>query len=116
MRELKELEPLNDPIGENMWYRHLSKRFLHEEILTKLSENRDFILSLNKDICYNGIQMWMHFHRAEKTTDDKLSKYHANEWLNYLKSFTISVKYPMTTELHKKWDKVVKEYFSEVES
>lgn len=60
--------------------------------------------------------MWMHFHKAEKTTDDKLSKYHANEWLNYLKSFTISVKYPMATELHKKWDKVVKEYFGEVES
>lgn len=60
--------------------------------------------------------MWMHFHKAEKITDDKLSKYHANEWLNYLKSFTISVKYPMATELRKKWEKVVKEYFGEVES
>jgi hypothetical protein len=65
---------------------HLKKRFIHKAIFAKPSENRDFILSLPPDLAYNMAQLWIHFDKAEKATDDPALLENGEGWCDYLKS------------------------------
>jgi hypothetical protein len=83
-RELGEMvpEPLL-PEGIE-WHRHLVKRFIHEEIFDRVSENRDFILSLPPDIAYNAKQLWTHYKKAQESESESDLAEHGAAWCNYL--------------------------------
>ena len=85
-RELSEMEPdpkLPQPNGR--WHQHLKKRFIHEAIIGKASENRDFILSLPPDLAYNLAQMWIHFDKATAATGPSDLAEHGARWCDYLR-------------------------------
>jgi len=58
-RELAEASPVpadpNDPVP---WSERMTKDFLHRKIIEDVSENRDFILSLDADLVYQVTQLW----------------------------------------------------------
>ncbi len=86
-RELDEMAPKPD-MKENSgkWHLHLKKRFIHEAIFEKPSDNRDFILSLPPKLAYDEAQLWIHYEKAKKsTTSDDLAE-HGASWCDYLKS------------------------------
>lgn len=123
-RELTELNPEeenlvsdSDSNSKAKWCDHLRKKFMHEAIFSDPSNNRDFILSINDDLAYYGIQMWMHFHKAEesKSEEKELINYHGKRWLDYLEGFcqklprwVISRK--KRHQLCKEWKKIVEHY------
>lgn len=75
-REMEEMAPRDPKKNENqnVWIDHLQKRFVHEDIFRKRSENRDFILSLNADLAYYETQLWIHFDKVEEMRRDKREK------------------------------------------
>ena len=61
-RELEEIAPYPEhPVAGKPWWEHATKRFVHEEIFQrdKVSENRDFLLSLDPTVVYQVSQMWI---------------------------------------------------------
>lgn len=63
-RELEEVGPLAlDEKTSKPWWELLSKRFIHEEIFRRdrISENRDFILSIDPTLVYLVNQLWIAF-------------------------------------------------------
>lgn len=72
-RELEEIGPYPKQAGSDHWGTHLAKKFTHREILAHVSENRDFILSLDPDLVYCLTQLW----EAYEHKDEK-------QWLYYL--------------------------------
>lgn len=76
-RELQELRPVPPEFQLNTpWWRHLRKRFVHEEVFAhgRVSENRDFLLSLDPTVVYLVSQLWAAF-----------EKRNASNWLHFLK-------------------------------
>ena len=74
-RELEEVAP-NSKIPETQpWWEHLTKRFIHEEIFVRerVSENREFLLSLNPTVVYLVSQLWSAYDRRD-----------AKQWLHFL--------------------------------
>lgn len=67
-RELQELTPAYaEPQPNTPWWGHLRKRFVHEEIfaLSQVSQNRDFLLSLNPTVVYQVSQLWIAYARRD---------------------------------------------------
>jgi hypothetical protein len=57
-REMMEMKPRPlDKEKEGRWHLHLKKKFIHEQIFEKPSENRDFILSLPPDLAYGPLRV-----------------------------------------------------------
>jgi hypothetical protein len=80
-RELREMKPEpSEKVEKWEWPDHLNKRFIHAEIFTHTSENRDFILSLPKKLAYEEAQLWSH---AEKYGSQTLAE-HGASWCDYL--------------------------------
>jgi hypothetical protein len=74
--ELKEVGPYPlDPVNGKPWWEHATKRFVHEEIFARerVSENRDFLLSLNPPVVYRVSQLWT-----------ALAKRDSTQWLHFL--------------------------------
>jgi len=98
------------------WHLHLKKRFLHEAIFGKPSENRDFILSLPPDLAYNIAQLWIHFDKAEKVARDSELIEHGERWCDYLRSlcefFDKKKGGPLYAKLCKPWQELVITYSS----
>jgi hypothetical protein len=124
-KELDELDPLtNPPVKCTRWCHHLKKKFMHEAILVDASNNRDFILSIDQQLAYSGMQMWLHFHKAEKAKDSEveLINYHGDQWVEYLERFVNHIHRRgkkdshckcKTKPLHAEWKKVVDKYKEE---
>ena len=54
-RELEEISPHPvDPEPDKPWWEHAQRRFIHEELFQRksISQNRDFLLSLNPTVVY----------------------------------------------------------------
>lgn len=74
-RELEEIGPHPKSRSGLPWWTHLQRRFIHEEILTRprLSENREFILTMDSTVLYLVTQLWMSYEKRD-----------AVQWLHYL--------------------------------
>jgi hypothetical protein len=84
-RELEEAAPFSRDAGLP-WHGHLSRRFLHEEIIGHPGDNTEFILSLKPELLYNLSQMWISFEKAKSATDETPSSIsHAEQFCWHLK-------------------------------
>jgi hypothetical protein len=83
-RELAEAAPNGGAIGAP-WHQHLTRRFLHEEIIGHPVENADFVLSLSPDLSYNLSQMWIEFAKARRGEEEGApSQQNAEQFCWYL--------------------------------
>jgi hypothetical protein len=79
-RELEEATPQSEDLPEGLrWHRYLTKRFLHEEIISHPVDNSEFVLSLNPTLAYSLSQMWIAFDKGSKKGDEP-SKDDAQQW------------------------------------
>jgi hypothetical protein len=65
-RELMEAKPNVPRDAKLRWHEHLSRRFLHEEIVGSVVDNADFVLSLDPELSYHVSQLWIEFAKAQK--------------------------------------------------
>jgi hypothetical protein len=75
-RELEEVGPYPAlAIEGKPWWEHATKRFVHEEIFARdrVSENRDFLLSLDPAVVFRVNQLWT-----------ALAKRDSTQWLQFL--------------------------------
>jgi hypothetical protein len=86
-RELDEAKPYRpkEMFGETLWHQHLTRHFLHQEIIAHPADSSDFTLSLNPGLSYHLNQMWIAHDAAGKTTDKEQSRYLAGEWCWHLR-------------------------------
>jgi hypothetical protein len=64
-RELKEIGPRPHEPGD-WWWQRLQRRFVHEELMARgrVSDNRDFLLTLNPNVVYHLFQLWVAFDKG----------------------------------------------------
>jgi hypothetical protein len=75
-RELEEIGPRPvDFDEERPWWEHAQKRFVHEAIFHRdsISQNRDFLLSLDPGVVYEVSQLWI-----------ALEKRDGHQWMHFL--------------------------------
>lgn len=83
--ELKEAAPRNHN-ADRPWHAHLTRRFLHEEVIKNTNNNTEFILSLKPELAYNLSQMWIEFAKAERASAvGRHSQQHAEKFCWHLK-------------------------------
>jgi hypothetical protein len=120
-RELEEMKP--DPekqsYGKN-WPQHLGKRFIHEEIIKKPSENRDFILALPPKLTYSLAQLWVNYEKAYKSSDrTSLGKYGAS-WCDQLweicNFFDCWICRKFRRQVYKPWERLVLAYHPDLKN
>jgi hypothetical protein len=108
LRELEELSPYPSAVVEDYgknkaaWTRHITKKFVHQEIFAKVTENRDFILSLSPDLVYLVTQLW-----DAKATNDHV------QWLEFLNRLS-APEYDEHQRIrgnHTKWKKLIESYY-----
>lgn len=114
-RELLEMKPWPEKMKTGgRWHQHLKKRFIHEEIFTKKSENRDFILSLPPDLAYSEAQLWIHFEKAVASKETNDLAEHGARWCDYLKEvckyFDGRKRGKFYREVYEPWKKLIAEY------
>jgi hypothetical protein len=83
-RELEEVGPHPaHTIEGKPWWEHATKRFVHEEIFARerVSENRDFLLSLDPAVVYRVSQLWT-----------ALAKRDSTQWLHFLEELATDPK------------------------
>jgi hypothetical protein len=104
-RELEEIGPdlKESEIGPNLkepWWEFATRRTVHEEIFRRehISENRDFILSLNPDVVYQVSQLWL-----------ALEKRDGKNWVYFLGKLANNRKVtsPDLKRAHENWAKVM---------
>ena len=101
-RELEEIGPFPETrLNQQKWTDHQEKNFLHRDIISDVSENRDFILGLPPDLVYNLYQLW----EARKAAD-------AEQWLYYLEQLSSSekLKSRKLTKAAEAWKLLLKSY------
>ncbi|MGH9897139.1 MAG: hypothetical protein ACREA0_35125, partial [bacterium] len=75
-RELEEIDPYPElPDAEKPWWEHATRRFVHEEFFRRdaISQNRDFLLSLDPTVVYQVSQLWI-----------ALEKRDGHQWIHFL--------------------------------
>jgi hypothetical protein len=114
-REFSEMAP--DPKAattNGRWDKHLKKRFIHEEIFGKPSENRDFILSLPPDLAYTVAQLWIEFEKATKTMEASELAERGARWCGLLKGACTFLDKGKVGTLHRSvyepWKRLIEEY------
>jgi hypothetical protein len=101
-RELQELGPQpTGPVSGKPWWEHATKRFVHEEVFAreKVSENRDFLLSLDPTVVYRVSQLWT-----------ALAKRDGDQWLLFIKELG-NDKHVGSEELrkaHDRWEAILR--------
>jgi hypothetical protein len=91
-RELQEAKPRGSArSGEQSWHMMMSKRFLHEAVISNPADTCDFVLSLNPDLSYYLGQMWMSFHKAETVDGAEDGRMYADEWCHFLHSACVEL-------------------------
>jgi hypothetical protein len=91
-RELAEVRPYPTESERDKWAEHLTKNFAHRKILQDISQNRDFVLSLNANFVYYLTQLWDAY-------DDKDEK----QWLYYLGKLEEYDKTGKLTDVRATW-------------
>ena len=100
-RELEEIEPYLDHPNPQDWASYLTKEFVHQKIISKASENRDFILGLDPEFVYWLSQLWSAY-----------SKKDAEQWLYYLGKLSTH-RYTQSNKLREaipNWENVINNY------
>lgn len=102
-RELSEIGPHpKEPEEGKPWWEHAPKRFVHQEIFAQenISQNRDFLLSLNGNVVYKVSQLWI-----------ALEKREGNQWVEYLKQLSNDrrTKSRELVDAYASWTKIVPE-------
>lgn len=102
-RELQEIGPFPEtPVEGKPWWEHATKRFVHEEFFRRdnISENRDFILSLNPTVVYQVSQLWI-----------ALEKRDGHQWRHFLSQLAnnTSVGSAALRKACKKWERILSE-------
>jgi hypothetical protein len=100
-RELAEVGPEPpSPVEGKPWWEHLTKRFVHEEAFARerLSENRDFLLSLNPTVVYRVSQLWIAFAKRD-----------GRQWLGFIGELATDrrVGTKRLREAHQQWQDVM---------
>jgi hypothetical protein len=99
-REFAEIGPYPEHPSGVPWWAHLQKRFIHEEILgrERLSENREFILSMDATVLYQVTQLWTSFDKRD-----------GGQWLHYLEELSRNklVGGDALRNAHAKWIAIV---------
>lgn len=100
-RELQEIGPYpEEPNEHRPWWEHANKRFVHEELFRRdaISDNRDFILSLNPTVTYQISQLWI-----------ALEKRDGNQWIHFLEALADNRKTttPELQEAYEKWRRII---------
>jgi hypothetical protein len=78
-RELEEIGPFlpetDGSADPTPWWAYLSKRFVHEEFLSRerLASQRDFVLDLDPTVLYLVSQLWISFEKRDR-----------KQWIHYL--------------------------------
>ena len=98
-RELQEIGPHSVESERENWTEHLSKNFVHRAILKEVSQNRDFVLSLNPDLVYYLSQLWDAYEAREE-----------KQWLNFLAQLAKHDKSGQLKQVHADWGKLCKRY------
>jgi hypothetical protein len=101
-RELEEIGPHPDsPVADKPWWEHAGRRFIHEELFQRqsISQNRDFLLSLNPTVVYQVSQLWI-----------ALEKRDGKQWLYFLGELANNdrVGSPELRSAHSKWNTIIK--------
>lgn len=80
LRELIYFNPMINPKsekGNGKWTQHIQyRKFIHREIFQKVTENRDFILSLDPDFVYYVSQLWVEIEFQEQNESPEDSLFH----------------------------------------
>jgi hypothetical protein len=100
-RELEEIGPYPPtPQTDKPWWEHAQKRFIHEDLFQRnsISQNRDFLLSLNPTVVYQVSQLWI-----------ALEKRDGHQWINYLRELANSniVGTDKLRKAHSKWKDII---------
>lgn len=100
-RELQEIGPHpQEPDERTPWWEHATKRFVHEELFRRdaISDNRDFILSLNPTVTYQVSQLWI-----------ALEKRDGHQWICFLEQLADNPKVasPELKNAYEKWQAIV---------
>jgi hypothetical protein len=90
--ELLEASP--EPVKSgtaSTWTAYLTRRFLHQQLISEPTLNATVVLSLSPKLSYNLAQLWSTFHRAEATfaaeeLDEAAVVRDANQWCWYLRA------------------------------
>ena len=98
-RELKEIGPHPEQPEKSGWWEHLSKNFVHQRIVTDVSPNRDFLLSLNPEVAYHVSQLWSAF----GAKDDL-------QWLYYLSELSTNDETGDLAKIYGAWDALCNQY------
>jgi hypothetical protein len=117
-RELMEAAPYGAELQPSApWHEHLSRRFLHEEIIAHPTENIEFVLSLNPGLAYHLSQLWIAFGKAVNETKSCKSasytyadqfRWHLGETIRLLDR---SPKSALVTEVLQPWSKLIAEKY-----
>lgn len=101
--ELKEAGPAQPKEEKSGWWEHLSRNFVHRGIITNVSSNRDFILSLKPLLVYHISQLWDAF----DAKDDE-------QWIHHLyklsKAFAKYDKAGKLSEIYHAWKELCNQY------
>jgi hypothetical protein len=100
-RELEELAPYPEhPVAGKPWWEHATKRFVHQEIFQRdrVSENRDFLLSLDPTVVYQVSQLWI-----------ALEKRDGKQWIYFVGALADNRKVgsPALRRAREKWKGVI---------
>lgn len=98
-RELREIGPHSIESERENWTEHLTKNFVHRAILKEVSQNRDFVLSLNPDLVYYLTQLW-----------DAYEAKDGEQWLYFLAQLAKHDKSGQLKQVHADWGKLCKGY------
>ena len=98
-RELAEVGPYPLEAERDHWAAHLTKNFAHRTILKEISQNRDFVLSLDADLVYDLTQLWDWYERKD-----------AQQWLYYLGKLTDYDKTGRLQQVRASWVELVERY------
>jgi hypothetical protein len=120
-QELEEATPETKNLPpDTPWHGHLTRRFLHEEIICHPVENTEFVLSLDPSFAYCVSQMWIAFNKGLKKGREP-SQDEAQQWCWYLKetcNFLDKQRFSshhLTKKVYEPWRKIVKEKYSNAE-
>lgn len=123
-RELEEMVPR--PVArleKSSWPAHLTKRFIHEDIFRQPSENRDFILSLPPELAYNEAQLWIHYDKAQQSSEPSDLAEHGASWCDYLGGIcrffderkpSLSMKASLKNTVFEPWEELIVSYHPEL--
>jgi hypothetical protein len=120
--ELAEARPRPEIKGtETKWTMHLTKRFLHERIITQPESNTAFVLSLRPELSYNLMQLWTAWEKGravleQASADQNDAAVQASRWCNYLRLTCQYLDRPHTPlqleeAIWKRWHGLLEEYY-----